>query len=395
MKRDVSQLQFRNITGFRGDSMVCPQPFGGDIFAGCSMGCWWCFCREMEQQLYNRYFTGWSREIVRPCNPDDYKKLFDFAFGSDRETDNWNILCLRHGLPYNMGSKAETFAVEDLEFNVVPKVLELFREYDVPVIFETKSHYIGLSRYLDIVKDLRCAVIVAVMGGSDTLNYVLEPGAPPASMRWKLVQDLNRQGVWTAVRWEPVMWGINSQDEILSDFATKAKENQAKHVSLYNYRTSNVRIAKEQFEQRGFNYVRMVEGNLDETWTGVGTKLFQYLRESGVKASTPDFVNFPFDSSCESCCGVDGLFVPYEFTYQHACRLIMSKGFVCWDDMEAIEFRQPEAYERMKTHWNGGGNYYSLKDSPQIRVIDRDSHGMNIYGKIEGIPEPKKTGLFF
>jgi len=394
MKKDIRKLGFKSIAGFRGDSLCCPQAFGGDVYAGCSMGCWWCFCREMEEGLYNRYYDGWSRELVRPCEPEEYKKLFDRAFGSDKKTTNWNIQCLRRGLPFNMGSKAETFCVEDLKSGVTVKVLELFREYKVPVIFETKSHYIGLDRYLDIIKDLNCAVIVAIMGGSDTLNYELEPGAPPVSMRWAMVENLNRLGIWTGVRWEPIMSGINSNLKMLVDYAKKAKKHGAKHISLYNYRSSNYKMAQKEFEKRGYNYIKMLEGNLDEKWVPVGKSFFDILRELGVPASSPDFVNFPFDNSCESCCGVDGLFTPYQFTFQHACSIIMNKGSVCWDDMEAVDFRQPEAYDRMKLVWNGGGRYFNLSDSPEIVVLDKDSRGYNIYGKEDQKPS-KMKGLLF
>lgn len=378
MKKDISKLQFKSISGWRGDSLCCPQAMGGDVFAGCSMGCWWCFCREMEQEMYGKYYEGWNRSLVRPCRPDDYRKLFDRAFGSDKPTEDWVIKCLRHGLPFNMGSKAETFCVEDFTDNVVVPVLELFREYKVPVIFETKSHYIGMSRYLDIIKDLNAAVIVAIMGGSDTLNYKLEPGAPPSSMRWKLVEELNRKGIWCGARWEPIMYGINSKDDQLEGYVQQAKKSGARHVSFYNYRTSGPKIAWEQFDKHGYNYGKMLEGNLDESWRHVGLKMFKFLRQYGVKGSSPDFVNFPFDSDCESCCGVDDLFPLYEFTFQHACRIILQKGFVSWDDMEAIEFREPESYKRMKEAWNGGSQYYSLAQSPDIVSLD-SSKGMNIY----------------
>lgn len=383
MKKNISQLGFKSIAGFRGDSLCCPQAFGGDVYSGCSMGCWWCFCREMEEGLYNKYYNGWSRDLVRPCNPEDYRKLFDRAFGTDKSTTNWIILCLRQGLPFNMGSKAETFPVEDFKYNVTEQVLRLFLEYKVPVIFETKSHFLGLERYLDIIRELHCAVIVAIMGGTDTLNYVLEPGSPPASMRWAMVKELNRLGIWTGVRWEPIMYGINHKQEVLESYAQIAKSTGARHVSFYNYRTSNYKIAQREFESRGFNYVKMLEGNLDENWRLIGKSFFNILRKEGVKASSPDFVNFPFDSDCESCCGVDGLFVPYEFTFQHACSLIRQKGSVSWDDMEAIEFRHPASYEHMKEAWNGKGNYYNLKDSPEIVILDH-VRGMNVYGRKEG-----------
>jgi DNA repair photolyase len=387
MKKNISELKFQSITGWRGDSLCCPQAFGGDIYSGCSMGCWWCFCREMEQEMYEKYYTGWSRELVRSADPDTYRQLFDRAFGSDKPTKEWTILALRHGLPFNMGSKAETFCVEDFKENKIVPILELFKEYHVPVIFETKSHFIGMSRYLDIIKDLKCAVIVAIMGGTDTLNYKLEPGAPPASMRWQLVGELNRKGVWCGVRWEPIMYGINSSDECLESYADQAKKYGAKHVSFYNYRTSNAKIAWEEFDKRGYNYGKLLEGNQDKTWRPIGKRFFQILRERGVKASSPDFVNFPFDSSYESCCGVDDLFPLYEFTFQHACQIIKRKGSVHWDDMEAITFREPESYERMKQVWNGQGQYFSLAQSPDIVVLGLKD-GYNIYGRSgDSVPE--------
>ena len=193
MKKDISGIGFKSIAGWRGDSLCCPQAFGGDVFSGCSLNCWWCFCREMEEEMYTKYYDGWSRDLVRRADPDLYKNLFDRAFGSDRPSSDWLVQCLRQGLPFNMGSKSETFQYAN-DRDVV-RVLELFREYRVPVIFETKSVYAGLAQYLDIIKNLNAAVIVAIMGGSDTLNYKLEPNCPPASSRWAFVRDLNDHGV--------------------------------------------------------------------------------------------------------------------------------------------------------------------------------------------------------
>jgi DNA repair photolyase len=394
MKKDITLLKFSSIAGFRGDSLVCPQAFGGDIFAGCSMGCWWCFCREMEEQLYNRYYTGWSRELVRPCSVKDYEILFERAFGTDKPSTNWIIQCLRYGLPFNMGSKAETFCIEDRKFDVVAPVLELFKKYKIPLIIETKSHYIGLKKYLSILQGMRVAVIVAIMGGSDTLNFKLEPGAPHASMRWKLVEELNERGIWTAVRWEPILIGINSGEEIFCQYAQQAVKAKAKHISFYNYRTSNAQIAQKEFEKRGYNYIKLLENNLDENWRPIGKRFFEIMREYNIPTSSPDFVNFPFDSDCESCCGVDVLFKPYEFTFQHACTIIENKGFVCWADMEEVSFKNPDAYERMKSVWNGKGQYYSLADSPEIFVLEKDKNGMNIYGR-KSSSQKKKEGLVF
>jgi len=316
--------------------------------------------------MFTKYYTGWHRDLVRPASPEDFKKLFD-KMHSDKPTKNWEVKCLREGLPFNMGSKAETFCLEDLNDSVVIPILELFREAGVPLILETKTHYVGLERYMDVLKDLDCAVIVAIMGGSDTLNYKLEPGVPMASARWYLVEQLNKRGIWTGVRWEPVMATINDKQAMFEQYAEMCVRTGAKHASIFNYRTSLPRRGQEEFEKRGINYIRMLEGNLDEKWRPKGQALIQALKDRGVKVSSPDFVNFPFGNACESCCGVDGLFKPYQFTFQHACKRIEEEGSVCWDDMEEITFREPKAYERMKEHWNGGGQYYYWTTAPRSR----------------------------
>lgn len=390
-KKNIRDCNFKSITGWRGDSLCCPQAFGGDVFSGCSFGCWFCFCREMEAELFNKYYEGYNRFLVRECNPDDFKALFDKAFGSDKTTSDWTIQCLRYGLPFNMGSKSETFQYGN--HKTVIKVLELFREYKVPVIFETKSIYAGLEQYIDIIKDLNCAIIVSIMGGSDTLNYKLEPGTPPASMRWSFVGQLNRLGIWTGVRWEPIMPSINSSDKDFEGFVKNAKRYGAKHVSVYGYRSSDYYGAAEEFKKHGFNYVKMLEQSMDENIRPVIKKFMGMLKDEGIPVSSPDFVNYPFDSDCLSCCGTDELFKPYLFNFQYALSLIRKKGYVEWNDMDQIEFREPKSYERLKGCWNGKGDVFNLMDTMSIHAVDKDENGMNIYQTSEKFDDDDKKEL--
>ena len=396
-KKNIQDLKFKSIVGWRGDSLVCNQAFGGDIFSGCSMNCFFCFTTEVNERLLTRYYDGWNPNLVRACDPEDYRRLFDKAFGSDKEYTDWHVKCLRYGLPFNMGSKAETFCIEDTRYekSVVIPVLELFREYNVPIILETKSHLVGLKRYIDIIKDLNVAVIISIMGGSDTLNYVLEPLSPNVSMRWALVKELNDLGIWTAVRWEPLLCGINTGRAIFEDYAQKAADSKAKHISFFNYRTSNYKRAQREFEARGFDYIKLLEKNLDEKWQPVGRQFLDIIKEKGVPVSSPDIVNFPFDSDCVSCCGTDKLFKPYNFNFQYALSLIKKKGNVSWNDMEEVEFREPESYERMKMLWNKAAKgYYSIADCVGIKVLDQDKNRMNIYGNEDGVAKVKKKKGF-
>ena len=383
----------RTIVKWRGDSMVCPQAFGGDIYAGCSVGCWYCFCRELEAK-WNRGKPWWHPNLVRPSRYEDWVHLFE----THQTARSWEAECMRHRLPFNMGSKAETFCLEDQDYRLVERVLGLFHKYKYPIIFETKTHLAGLRRYREIIKELDAAVIVAQTGGSMTLAYRLEPGAPNPMLRWEFVQQMNEEGIWTAVRWEPILMSINSSVDVLEDFAKKAKKFRARHVSFFNYRTSDAKQALDNFEANGFDLGKVVEANDGPKWIETGRLFFKMLRDLGVPTSSPDFVNFPFDSSCESCCGVDDLFPGhiYQLTFQHACRLIKERGRVSWGDMEAVPLKHPESYARMKRIWNGERNegYYTMRDARGVVVLGKDGDGQNIYGR-DGSEERPKTRTFF
>jgi len=54
LKKDIRELKFGSIVGFRSDSLCCPQAFGGDCFAGCSAGCnWMCLSGDTPINLSN------------------------------------------------------------------------------------------------------------------------------------------------------------------------------------------------------------------------------------------------------------------------------------------------------------------------------------------------------
>jgi DNA repair photolyase len=380
---NVLPEKFGAITGWRGDSLACPQAFGGDIFQGCSMGCWFCFCRELENRTYSKVYRNWKPGTVRTSDPDDFRKLFDRALGSDKPSTDWTIRCLREGVPFNMGSKAETFCYEDFRFNSVVPVLEVFRNYHYPIILETKSHFVGLKQYLDLIKEMNVAVIMAMMGGSGELISKLEPGVAPSSSRWQLVKQLNELGVWTGVRWEPVLIGINSTDNDFENFAKWCARSHAKHASVYNYRSSDTKAALMEFETRGFDYIKLLQRNETE-WPERGKKLVQYLKQYKVPVSSPDFVNLGFENDCVSCCGLDQKFgLKYKLSWMYAVKLIKQNGSVHFSELADLTFKHPEHFEVMRESWNGSNKIWTLKDSPEIEVQGYDKAGFAIYGRRE------------
>jgi intein/homing endonuclease len=90
MKKDISKLGFKSIVGWRGDSLCCPQAFGGDIFAGCSMGCWWCLSGDTLINLPN----GLSKPI-------EELKVGDEVLTYNEKTSQVEVKQIKHTMNRN------------------------------------------------------------------------------------------------------------------------------------------------------------------------------------------------------------------------------------------------------------------------------------------------------
>lgn len=370
----------------RGDSRVCPQALSGDAYHGCMNRCIFCFCRELESTMMPAYWDNWTPNLVRPANLDYYRKMLDLAY-SDKPTKNLVALGLRKGIAFNLGSRAELWQEKEFETETTYQILELFKEYDHPIILQTKAQWCGCDKYVDLMKDMKIAVIISILGGGNILAQRLEPKAPPTDQRWRLVNYMNSQDIWTGVRWEPILPTINDDEKSLKAFARRAENNGAKHISWYNYRTSRRPMGKKMFEEAGFNFKKMWEKNKDKHWKDIGKRVIDIFNEKSTPHSTPDWINFPFDSHKISCCGIDDLFPKgyNKFTFQYACHILKVKGKVSWQDMVSAEpiLYDEKEFNLVKHLWRETDkNYYGMRDLYDEFKIDfagEDNDGMPIW----------------
>jgi DNA repair photolyase len=377
---------YQNPTFVRGDSRVCPQALSGDAYQGCANRCTFCFCRELESTMMSAYFDNWTPNLVRPADMKHYEKLLALAY-SDKKTTNLVAVGIRKGIAFNLGSRAELFQEKEFETETTLKILKLFREYDHPVIIQTKAQWAGLDKYTSILSDMKIAINVSIIGGGNIELLKLEPKAPPADQRYRLVKYLNELGIWTGVRWEPILPTINDDEKTLLNYARRAENNLAKHISWYNYRTSRRPMGKKLMEDAGFNYEKMWAANKDENWEAIGKRVIKSFNEYSVPHSTPDWINFPFDSHKISCCGIDDLFPKgyNKFTFQYACHILKTKGEVRFKHLvEADQTLYDEKeFELMKHLWNDVDEHFfgmrDLYDRFHIDYGGEDNEGNAIW----------------
>ena len=394
-KRELSSL-FKKPMFLRGDQHVCPQALGGDSYHGCSINCIFCYCRELESTLMPAYYDNWTPDLIRPADLDYYKKMLALAY-SEKQTKNKVALGLRKGIAFGLGVRSEPLMMPiERKQRITLKILKLFKDYDHPVLLLTKSHLPTKEPYFSIISEMKVASVISIIAGDKKKIRKLEPRAPSSKMRWDAVKTLNESGLWAAVKHEPTLPTINDSDEELRAYAKEAVNSHCEHITLFNYHWSRRTMAKRKFEAEGFDYDKMWRNNDDEHWQPNAKRIIKLFKSYNIPTSSADWVNFPFDSDCESCCGVDLIWKNgfNKFTFRHACDILKRNGEVRWKDMvEATPaLRNENDFELIKRLWNEvDEKMYGMRDlydDFRINAAGEDSDGMVIWKR-----NTKKRGL--
>jgi len=333
------------------------------------------------------YFDGWTPNTIRPADLSYYEKMFSLAY-SEKETTNKVALGLRKGIAFGLGVRSEPFMpkIEEKK-RITLKILELFKEHDHPVLLLVKSDLPAKAPYFRLLSEMKVATVISIIAGNDIKVKKLEPNAPTSRARWDAMKTLNESGLWAGVKFEPVLPTINDSEEELRRFGAEALESHCRHITFYNYHCSRRPMAKTKFQQEGFDYEKMWKANADEPWKPKAERILKLFKSTGIPTSTADWVNFPFKSDCESCCGIDLVWLNgfNKFTFRHACAVLKERGEVRWKDMvEADPALYDQAdFDLMKRLWNEvDEKMYGMRDLFDNYYIDaeeEDGDGMMVW----------------
>lgn len=111
------------------------------------------------------------------------------------------------------------------------KCLELLAESRCRLQIVTKSDLV--TRDIDILQNVPCAVSVTVLTADDRLSAKLEPGAPVSSRRLEAIGTLVEAGISTTVRIDPVIPFLNDD---LAELVKAVAELGVLHVTSSTYK---------------------------------------------------------------------------------------------------------------------------------------------------------------
>ncbi|MDX9797693.1 MAG: radical SAM protein, partial [Bacteroidales bacterium] len=175
------------------------------------------------------------------------------------------------------GSMNDPYMPLEKEINLTRKALEVINKYKYPIHIITKSNLV--ERDIDIIKDISktyAAVSLTITTFDDTQTKKIEPFAPLTSLRFKAIEALAKEGIYTGITLMPILPFINDSIENIKSIVHKAKDSGASYIIP----TFGLTLRKGS---RDYFFTE-----LDRSYTGLRTKYEVYYGENYI-CSSPNF----------------------------------------------------------------------------------------------------------
>ncbi|MEM3677198.1 MAG: radical SAM protein [Candidatus Bathyarchaeia archaeon] len=219
---------------WRGRLCTCPVKYSLAPYTGCSHGCLYC------------YITGYIRD------PFHARPKMDLLNRLDRELRRAD-----RSKPVSMANSSDPYTPPEDRLGLTRRVLEILSERGFKVLIITKSNLV--VRDLDVIKRGCCAVSLTITTLDDGLARLIEPGAPPPSLRLKALGEIASSGVPCSVRFDPIIPMVNDDPELVEELVSKAAESGASHITASTYKAKPDNLKRLTSVLTGRRRARLME----------------------------------------------------------------------------------------------------------------------------------------
>lgn len=237
----VTEVQARSILNKSGISRV---DYAVNPYLGCAHACAYCYACFMKR--FSNHPEPWGTFVDVKVNAPDLL-----------------VHQLRGKGPLRVMLSSVTDAYQPLErqYALTRRCLEVLARYPaVTVSILTKSDLVLRDlRVLGRLPDVR--VGMTVTAADDEVSHLLEPGAPPASLRWQALRQLGDAGHQTWVMLGPLLPFFSDQDEPITALLRSARaagvsEILVDDVNFYPSVTQRLRAVYRSHSREAFQYLQ-------------------------------------------------------------------------------------------------------------------------------------------
>ena len=197
---------------------TCPHKFTLNPYTGCGHSCVYCYARS-----YIRNFDNPRPKAMLVVNVlRDLSRLPKTALIS-------------------LSESSDPYTPPERDLMLTRRVLKLIVNAEFRVLIVTKSDLV--TRDADILECSKSAVAITITTLNDSIAKLIEPNAPSPSLRLRAVQELSSKGIPVTVRIDPIIPGVNDDDEELKKLIKEVANAGAVQVtsSTYKARTDSLR----------------------------------------------------------------------------------------------------------------------------------------------------------
>lgn len=190
---------------------TCPMKYSLSPYTGCSHRCLYCY---ISSYIPNPFEARPKKDFI--------KRLICELGKIDRR------------IPICMASSSDPYTPIESKLGLTRETIKVLREYSARFLIVTKSDLV--TRDIDLLKTSMAAVSITVTTLNDDDAKMLEPAAPKPIERFKAIETLCNHDIPCSARIDPIIPGLNSNDECLSGLVQKLAEAGVRHVTASTYK---------------------------------------------------------------------------------------------------------------------------------------------------------------
>jgi DNA repair photolyase len=183
-------------------------------FAGCELGCIYCYARIVHE--YWGYSAGldFERKIIVKKNAPKLLRKFLMH-------PKWDAT------PIMLSGNTDCYQPAEQKFRLTRSLLEVCNEFNQPVGILTKNSWIIKDK--DILQEMAAKKIVSAMVSitsfNEDLRRAMEPRTTTAKQKLKVINELSSAGVRMGVMMGPMIPGLNEHE--MQRIMKEARDNGA------------------------------------------------------------------------------------------------------------------------------------------------------------------------
>jgi len=132
-------------------------------------------------------------------------------------------------LPVMFSDATDPYQPLEKKYEITRFCLQVLADHNFPLLIVTKSDLV--TRDIDLFQRTRTVVSMTITTSRRDVARMIEPYAPPPQSRFAALKRITEEGIPTVVRIDPIIPGVNSDDDDLEAVISKSAEIGVKQVT--------------------------------------------------------------------------------------------------------------------------------------------------------------------